>query len=74
MRLSEPTLLQAAKGVLCPHVGGTETHQAQYCKGAVGKKGDTILAGYLRTVCSLVWLAGWLTVKSGEQIRNDAGS
>ena len=26
--LSEPTLLWAAKGVLCPHVRGTETHQA----------------------------------------------
>ena len=27
--LSEPTLLWAAKGVLCPHVGGTVTHRAQ---------------------------------------------
>ena len=26
---SEPTLLQAAKGVLCLHVGGTVTHQAR---------------------------------------------
>ena len=26
--LSEPTLLWAAKGVLCPHVGGTVTHRA----------------------------------------------
>ena len=26
--LSEPTLLWAAKGVLYPHVGGTETHRA----------------------------------------------
>ena len=26
--LSGPTLLWAAKGVLCPHVGGTETHRA----------------------------------------------
>ena len=26
--LSEPTLLWAAKGVLCPHEGGTETHRA----------------------------------------------
>ena len=25
---SEPTLLWAAKGVLCPHVGGTVTHRA----------------------------------------------
>ena len=28
--LSEPTLLEAAKGVLCPHVGGTETHQTHF--------------------------------------------
>ena len=28
--LSEPTLLWAAKGVLCPHVGGTETHRAHF--------------------------------------------
>ena len=27
--LSEPTLLKAAKDVLCPHVGGTETHWAR---------------------------------------------
>ena len=26
--LSEPTLLWAAKGVLCPHLGGTVTHRA----------------------------------------------
>ena len=27
--LSEPTLLLAAKGVLCPHVEGTVTHRAR---------------------------------------------
>ena len=30
--LSEPTLLWAAKGVLCPHVGGTVTHRAHKLK------------------------------------------
>ena len=31
--LSGPTLLWAAKGVLCPHVGGTETHRAHVFYG-----------------------------------------
>ena len=33
--LSEPTLLWAAKGVLCPHVGGTVTHRAHKREGGV---------------------------------------
>ena len=33
---SVPTLLWAAKGVLCPHVGGTETHWAHECVRGYG--------------------------------------
>ena len=36
--LSEPTLLWAAKGVLCPHVGGTVTHRAHRLKMNVAMK------------------------------------
>ena len=48
--LSEPTLLWAAKGVLCPHMGGTETHRAHIISMTYNTKGmEGILYFYLLT-------------------------
>ena len=50
--LSGPTLLWAAKGVLCPHVGGTVTHRAHKEEGVefVTKVNDIFDALWLGTI------------------------